>query len=385
MGELSLREDFILGANYVGPADRVWAMWDTGLFDLARMEADFARAASIGLNSLRLFVQESLLPDIERGRWERLEAVIDLAGRYGLRLILTLGDYDETLLTVLGFDGGQIADHFNAHAQILAYDLRNEPQFRDLLFAQYPGYPDPTSPALQGPTLIENYGEQVSAQAVAETRRTHSRWLPSRLTDQQAYWFANSMLIYGTFQSEATSWQAVTTGQTILQYLEQPAAKERWLPLIRLTNDALARWLAALASPVRAADPSRPLTVGYNDLFLASLPANETLDFVSFHHYQPADDSAPASSARLLEMLSIRLGLPAVLGEFGWPTSEVDDVRAAELEVATLQELRGQGLPGGLKWVLNDVAGGEHTREGSFGLFRVDGTPKSSAQRMSTP
>jgi hypothetical protein len=39
---------FVVGANYEGPVDRAWAMWEEEEFDPALIEADFARARSIG-------------------------------------------------------------------------------------------------------------------------------------------------------------------------------------------------------------------------------------------------------------------------------------------------------------------------------------------------
>ena len=144
----------------------------------------------------------------------------------------------------------------------------------------------------------------------------------------------------------------------------------------------MGQWLAALIEPIRRADLTRPLTVGYDDLLLASLPANAALDFISFHHYPPADDAAPAFAAELLTRLAARLGKPAILGEFGWSTGEHAPGRVAALEAATFQELRQRGLAGGLKWVLNDIADAGDAHEGGFGIFAADGSPKASAEAL---
>jgi len=177
-------------------------------------------------------------------------------------------------------------------------------------------------------------------------------------------------------------WQRTVPGGTILDYLGQPEPAARWSTLLSVANEALVRWLGALAEPIRRSDAARPLTVGYNDLLLASLPANQALDFISWHQYPPADDSAPIQMATLLMAVGARLSRPVVLGEFGWATSEQPAARAADLETATLRELRRSGLAGGLKWMLNDVAGAESTREGSYGLFAADGSPKPSAEAL---
>src|SRR4051812_30669827 len=91
---------FLLGASYEGPASRswrgdYWAWWADDLFDPQLVDADFARAEAAGLNTLRIMVQLELLRQIRDGNWTELDSVLDLADQHHLRLIVTLGDYDE--------------------------------------------------------------------------------------------------------------------------------------------------------------------------------------------------------------------------------------------------------------------------------------------------
>ena len=91
---------FLIGASYQGPAARswrgdYWAWWAPDLFDAQLVSEDFARASAAGLNTLRIFVQLELLREIRDDNWAKLDAVMDLADQHGLRLIVTLGDYDE--------------------------------------------------------------------------------------------------------------------------------------------------------------------------------------------------------------------------------------------------------------------------------------------------
>src|SRR5881397_1234408 len=58
---------FVVGANYEGPTDRAWMMWDSDKFDRDLIAADFAKARSFGINTLRIFVQKSLRDDIDAG------------------------------------------------------------------------------------------------------------------------------------------------------------------------------------------------------------------------------------------------------------------------------------------------------------------------------
>jgi hypothetical protein len=134
---------FIVGASYQGPAGRAWrgdywAWWADDLFDAQLVSDDFARAAAAGLNTVRVFVQLELLREIRDDRWTKLDAVLDLADQNGLRIILTLGDYDEPRVATLARIDGAIATRYAGRKTILAYDLRNEPTFWLLQSAMYP-------------------------------------------------------------------------------------------------------------------------------------------------------------------------------------------------------------------------------------------------------
>src|SRR5437763_16881773 len=87
---------FITGMNYEGPADRAWQMWDSDKFDVALIEADFKRAAEqAGINSLRIFIQPSLLAEINSGKFDKLDQVVALAEKHNLHLVISLDDYYE--------------------------------------------------------------------------------------------------------------------------------------------------------------------------------------------------------------------------------------------------------------------------------------------------
>src|SRR5438105_2721703 len=77
---------FVIGANYEGPTDRAWMMWDDDKFDANLISADFAKARSLGINTLRIFVQTSLRDNINAGDFSKLDAVTALARQNGLWL-----------------------------------------------------------------------------------------------------------------------------------------------------------------------------------------------------------------------------------------------------------------------------------------------------------
>src|SRR5688500_6212902 len=117
---------FVIGANYEGPTDRAWAMWEDDKFDIALIEGDFARARSLGINTLRIFVQSALREDIAGGDFTKLDAVTALARKHGLWLILTFTDWAEPDVAKAGVLNARIAAHLTVEPSIFAYDAKNE-------------------------------------------------------------------------------------------------------------------------------------------------------------------------------------------------------------------------------------------------------------------
>ena len=83
---------FTLGVNYEGYFDRAWAMWRSDLYDPELIDQDFAKARRCGFNCLRLFIQKENNTEVNRGNWRRLDAVLNLARKYGLAVMLTFND-----------------------------------------------------------------------------------------------------------------------------------------------------------------------------------------------------------------------------------------------------------------------------------------------------
>jgi hypothetical protein len=376
-------------------------MWVPERFDAALINADLARAAEIGLDALRIFVQAPLAEQICQGDWRRLDAVLDMAERRGLRLLITLTDYQDPDLWSRAHIAGAVAHRYTGRTVVAGYDLKNEPQIGDLITVLFPRtdllnpdgwrrldangdkHPPPAfKPTLQTDAVIRDYGELIPRENAIAWRAMRPDWLPTRLNDDEAYWAINALLAVDVFQKEYRAWTAASPGTTVLDYLDQPDHLERWGPLVELLDSALGFWIDAHAAPLWLEDPTKPVTVGYNDLVLASRPANRALDAVTFHQYQAALDEAPAYSASVSSQIAQHTGRPAVLGEFGWSTHEVEPPRAAELEAATFAAAESAGLVGGYKWMLNDATNQPNPREAAFGLFRADGSAKPSAMAI---
>ena len=363
---------FVTGMNYEGPADRAWQMWDNDKFDAGLIDADFARAAAAGLTSLRVFVQAPMAVDIAAGKWDKLDQVVGLAEKRNLQLVVSLHDYGERDLARVAATAGQIAQRFRGRAGILAFDLKNEPRFGDVSLAKY------ASPVpLQQHALIDAFGERLPRDQLGDYRASDEgvKTIPSYLSDDEAWIYINNLRLYREMLADATAW-VKDHGGTTLEYLDD-AAGQKWAPLIGAVNASLQAWLAPQVQAIRHADPARPITVDHVDAVLARLPANDDLDFQSFHRY-PATSGASirANLSVLTAIEQAHAGQPFVLSEFGYATDTVDPDHAGLDETAIVLGLLANHAAGGSKWMLNDMPQGFNMRERTLGAFRLDGSAK---------
>lgn len=365
---------FLLGANYEGPADRAWQMWDDGRFDAGLIARDFERARGAGISVLRVFLQQSLVDDIRAARWSKLDQVLQLADQSGLKLILTLADYPEGRLANLVAIDSAVATRYRGRPTILAYDLKNEPRFGDLALAEYP---PGVYAALQDAAVVPLVGETIARDNIPAYRTSEEgeARVPPRLSDERAYVYANLLAAYVDFLADGQDW-ARANGSTTVAYMLGPDSTP-WDPLEDVINDTLATWMKLRLDALRTADPEAIVTVGHTDPILASLPANNLLDYRTQHRYPVASSEGIRAAIDLFR--DVRRAVPGkalVLGEFGFSNADVPEERSAAFEAELVQAVRDNGGAGALKWMLNDFPQGFNPRENTFGMFRGDGTPK---------
>jgi hypothetical protein len=365
---------FVTGLNYEGPADRAWQMWDNGKFDVGAIDADFARAASAGVTAVRIFIQAPLAADIAAGRWEKLDQVLGLAEKRGVQLIVSLHDYGERDISVVAATAGKIAQRYRGRAGILAYDLKNEPRFNDLGLSRYSA-----PPPLQQRGLIDRFGERLARDQLAEYRASDegSKTVPASLPENEAWLYVNYLRLYREMLADAATWVRERGFKvTTLDYLDDPVA-QKWAPLVAGFDATLQAWLTPQLDAIRRADPTKPISVAHVDAVMAKLPANNRLDYQTFHRYPtPGGASVRANLALVRTLQTAHPGQPFVLGEFGHATDTVDPERAALHETAILVGLLAQHAGGGAKWMLNDMPDGFNMRERTLGAFRLDGSAK---------
>jgi len=376
--ETLLGPRFLTAFNYEGPADRAWAMWYDDLFDASLIDEDFARAASAGVSAMRIFVQAPLAQDIAAGNWAKLDQVVGLAEKRKLQLILSLYDYADRDVARVSAVAGRVAARYRGRTGILAYDLKNEPRFGDLALGHY-GSPVP----LQEQVLIDTFGERLTREEMGDFRASDEgrREVPSSLSDDEAWIYVNNLRLYREMLNEATAWVR-RNGGTSLDYIDH-ADGMKWRPLTNALDATLRAWMGPQIQAIRAADPSRPITLAHVDAMLAKLAANQMLDYQTLHRYPGTGAASVRATLTLIGKLQDSHGsFPYVLGEFGYPSNTVDPEVGALHETAVFLGLIAQNAAGGAKWMLNDMPEGFNMRERTLGAFRLDGSPKPVVNAM---
>jgi hypothetical protein len=336
-----------------------------------------AQAAAGGYNSIRIFVQDSLRDDIRANKWTKLDTVADLARQHGLRLLITFADYYEADLRKLAEIDGLIARHFSGSPVILGYDLRNEPQFAELISAIYPGGPV----ALQTDELIRLYGERISQSAV-DVYRTGPGLakVPSQLNSRQAYIYLNLNKLYDEFQNDVYTWVSQNGRATDLDYFNSYDSM-KWNPFIGALNATVQRYIDVMQEAIFLNDPGRLTTIGWNRPEMARLAANDSLGFVSFHRFPGDSAEGLAGTLSMINYLkAFHQGKPVVMEEFGYSNfdgkNEVPQLKTASYEASVWLFLYGRNYAGGFKWMLNNFSGGPNPYENNFGLFDDNNQPK---------
>lgn len=357
---------FTLGVNYEGYFDRAWAMWRNDLFDLKLIEQDLAKARVCGFNSVRMFVQKENTDEVNRGRWQRFDAVFELARKYGLAVMLTFNDEHSPHLAQVGEFNAKIAAHFKGDPVIHSWDIENEPRLYNLLVATFPGEPCP----LLTSALIDHYGELIPRSQVDMSR------IPAILRGNatKAFYYRNAVEAYIRFNQDA-----ILSGQpsTVDYLLSTQSAK--WRPFLSLLNDTIAAWIAPQMEPMKAADPNRLFSIGWNWENLAAMPANRVLDFHQIHNYGSVGYKNINKTFSMLKGLQkAHPNQALVMGEFGYSTDQskdpaqpqpVDPRIAALHEAALVCYLRSEGFAGGMKWMLNDVRNAPNPFEAGLGIY----------------
>jgi endo-1,4-beta-mannosidase len=326
-------------------------------FDLAEVEADFARIAAVGLDSVRVFLRwEDFQPApgrVDREMLARLVRIADLAAGLGLELIPTL------------FTG-----HMSGVNWIPAWALRGptgDPRFRVVS---------------GGRVLQRGLRNWYSDPAVGDAQVLLAAEAAAALAGHEAVW----------------AWDL---------------GNENSNCVIPPDGSSARAWLARLSAAIRSADQTSLVTVGLHmedleeDRRLGPREASQACDLLSMHGYPiyarwadgPTDDELLPFLTRVTSWLGE--GRDVLFSEFGLPTYRhgepheqaaggrcptplIEEEVAAAYTTAALEGLRRAGCLGALLWCYSDYDPALWEKppfdlaphERTFGLWRIDGSPK---------
>lgn len=371
---------FALGVNYAGYFDRGWKMWEPNLFDPELIGRDFQKAQSSGLNSIRLFVHAALENDIRQDDFSKLDQTLSLAQDHQLHVCLALNDTHALDLARVSEINAKIADRYQEVPTIFAYDLENKPVFYTLVAGIYPsGY----EAAVQTSRLVDHYGTLVSREEATELQR--NRRIPGHLSAEQAFYYINALRLFIEYDQAANTFINQGKGATIIDFMLSDEAVP-WYTLIEVMNETVDTWLRARIDPIRSTGCQQLITVGWNWMQFASLPANRLLDFQEYHNYASLSLAGFDTNRSHLEGLRRAFpDHPIVFGEFGWSNQTSSNPAASRpvaeeltalYEAGTYAYLRATEFGGAFKWKLNDLDITHNPYEASFGIFKVGNDPK---------
>jgi endo-1,4-beta-mannosidase len=323
-------------------------------FDPAEVEADFARIAGCGLDSVRVFLTwEDFQPApgrVDSEMLRRLLVVADLAAKLGLALVPTLftGHMSGVNWIPPWALGGSDGDH----------------RFR----------------VVSGGTVVRrglrNWYDDA---AVADAQVLLATKAATALAGHEAVW----------------AWDLGNENSNCVVPANRSSARA---------------WLARLSSAIRTADERALVTVGLHmedleeDRRLGPQEASQACDLLSMHGYpiyaRWADGATDAELLPFLARMTRWLGdgRDVLFSEFGLPTCRrnqpheqgpgaaplVDEEAAAAYTTAALEGLRRAGCLGAFLWCYSDYDPALWQKppfdlaphERTFGLWRVDGSPK---------
>jgi hypothetical protein len=132
---------WLVGCNYI-PANAInqLEMWQAESFDARRIDMELGWAATLGFNTIRVFLHHLLWEQDPQGFLNRIDQFLDIANKHGIRSMLVLFDAVWDPFPKLGV---QPAPRKNVHnsgwVQCPGFDVLNDPEQYDNLHSYVTG------------------------------------------------------------------------------------------------------------------------------------------------------------------------------------------------------------------------------------------------------
>ncbi|MGC4234414.1 MAG: cellulase family glycosylhydrolase [Niabella sp.] len=86
-------QPWYVGANFLpSTAINQLEMWQAETFDTATIDKELGYAASLGMNTMRVYLHDLVWQHDEQGFYERINKFLEIAGRHNIKIIFTLFD-----------------------------------------------------------------------------------------------------------------------------------------------------------------------------------------------------------------------------------------------------------------------------------------------------
>ncbi len=340
---------FYIGVNY-WPASKGMRLWR--YFDPGEVKEDFARMAEIGLSPVRVFlIWEDFQPEPMRISIKAIDNLVKLA---------TSADDHGIKVWVTFFTG-----HMSGANWVPPWLIT-------------PGGVDTFFPVVAGKaTGRHSVGNPYDDAALRGSQKKQIREVCSGLAQHPALW----------------GWDLGNEPSNLFR------------PAGPLEGEA---WIKEMADEIHLLDGSHPITLGIHQ---GDLEENRGIgpaqvaahcDTLSIHAYPAYSDWSRGAHDPLFPLFITELagwlaeGKGAWLTEFGMSTGNdplsVDEEEAARYAGECLDLLRRYGAPGALWWCFSDYGPqlwdtppfDRLAHERSFGIFRIDGSPKPVANILAS-
>jgi hypothetical protein len=132
---------WVVGCNYV-PADAInqLEMWQAESFNPAKIDEELGWAASLGFNTVRVFLHNLLWEQDSNGFLRRIDQFLSIADKHGIRTMLVLFDSVWDPFPKLGKQPEPMQNvHNSGWVQCPGYDVLNDPDRYDELHSYVQG------------------------------------------------------------------------------------------------------------------------------------------------------------------------------------------------------------------------------------------------------
>ncbi|MBF0198812.1 MAG: hypothetical protein HQL32_13940 [Planctomycetes bacterium] len=385
---------FMIGSNYIYPMNnRSFSFWKKKKFsdsDLAIVERDFRKMQAAGVNTIRIFAQESMVDCPELN-----QKIKDLCHRLGIQILLQIvtHSYDATEKKVLN-RARHIVSGFQNDPAVFAYDVQNEPQIAEIGAISYNNEKSPVLKLDIAQEYKNHYKRDFVERLVAKHKKGAGGY------PKMAPWMEDKKDVEKLYAADSI-WKTLDASYSprhrslLHKYPRDLYSIEHLRDFIKAVNDTYKQWYDSQATLIRSLSPQQLVTIGYNR-GLVALPFNKDIDFISQHSYFRARSNEEVMLYTHIQdkLRELWPSTPVSIGEFAYSSGELYGEEYISNNSSCIAEFMmylysyTKGYNGAMRWRLNDdeipatfkdhhwlkfFNHEERVRQARFGMYVFDG------------